>query len=262
MLSIPRYLQAASVQDNSIRYEWDDWKPIPAARTPDEKLVARLSRVSQRAVLAFGCGTAEWIVYRFGLLCDDPAPWNFLEAAWAMLVDVRYCGYGSAIQWQDYARDDWTGPVKKPIKTALVRLESAIQLLAWEGHTDPSVYTAIIFALTSYVMTDPTPLRTWSSEVLSRLEFLYPRNDNDPLGDVVPREAIDPEFMFDPAATEELINRFFRQCNYQTNKFLSPPEGMREHFEGDDDFVGTPYVFDMDTDRRLRRERKYNRHEA
>jgi len=252
-LSIPTYLQAAHIQDNSLRYDWDDWSKVPAAASSDEPVAARLRGISQRAVLAFGCGTAEWLVYRFARLCDDPAPWNFLEAAWAMIVEVRYCGYGSAVQWQDYAREQWVGPVKRPIKNTLVRLESAFHLLAWEGHTDPTEYTAKISALTSYVMTDPAPFRRWSGKVLDRFEHLYPRNPEDLLGDVVPREAVDPEFDFRVEETEALVNRFLRTLNYRSNIFLSPPEGMLEHFEGDEDFKGTPYVFDMEMDRQARR---------
>src|SRR5688572_28290013 len=103
-LPIPRYLQTAPIQDESIRYKWDDWKTLPELQVIDEHLRSRLKRVSQRAVLAFMCGTAEWIVYRFSRLLNDPAPAAYLEDAWAMNVDVRYCVCGGGgIGWQEYS---------------------------------------------------------------------------------------------------------------------------------------------------------------
>src|SRR5258708_7451644 len=132
-LSIPNYLKTAALQDVSLRYEWDDWRTLPVLDTPDEELVARLEKLSQRAVLAFECATAEWIVYRFDKLNDNSAPWQYLEAAWAMIVHRRYCGYGSS-GWQYYAQKGWDGPVRRPIKNALDGLEIDFQQLFSEFH--------------------------------------------------------------------------------------------------------------------------------
>jgi hypothetical protein len=249
-LPIPTYLEAASVQDNVLRYEWDDWRTLPSLEATDEELVARLRRVSYRAVLAFACGTAEWIVYRFGSLNEDSAPWNFLEAAWAMIVDVRYCGYGDATAWQAYSPKKWNGPVKGPIDEALKTLEIAFQQLASEYHTDPTVFAATISTLACHVMTDSLPYKTWSGQVLAQFESIYPRKPGDELGDVVPRQAVDPEFDFKVEQTETLMNHFLETLDYHSNMFLSSPEGMREKFEGEESFQGTPYVYSMEADRR------------
>src|SRR5215831_16162061 len=149
-LPIPNYLRAANVQENSISYRWDDWDDLPALQDPDKEIAARLVRVSQRAVLAFACGSAEWVVHRFGQLCDVSAPWDFISGAWAMIIHVRYCGYGTGTGWQEYSLENWEGPVKGPIKDTLELLETAFQQLAWEGHTDPTRYAALIAILASY----------------------------------------------------------------------------------------------------------------
>jgi hypothetical protein len=260
-LSIPEYLREADIQDKSIRYEWDDWKTIPAAEEPDEKLVARLEGVSQRAVLAFACGTAEWLVYRFGTLCDDRAPWDFLAAAWAMIIDVRYCGYGDATGWQEYSLKRWNGPVKRPIQDGLKLLEIACQQLAWEFRTDPTAVTGTISALTTYVMTDPAPYKKWSQRVLKRFDSLYPRDKEDPLGDVVPREAVDPAYHFKVSDTEALINQFLSSLDRRSNKFLSDPKGMLEKLDDDPGFDGKPYVFAIEHDRATRRIDKSHHHD-
>jgi hypothetical protein len=82
---------------------------------------------------------------------------------------------------------------------------------------------------------------------MARLEFYYQRQTDETLGDVVPREALDPNFDFNPERTQFLIDRFLADLSRRTNPFLSSPEKMLEG-----GFVGTPYVFDMEADRQYR----------
>ncbi len=252
-LGVPGYLQTARIQDDTLRYEWDDWDDLPAVTTTDEELLARLPRVSQRAVLAFMCGTAEWIYHRLAKLCDDPAPSDYLEAAWALIVEVRYCGYGTGMWWQNYEAEteSWVGPVKGPIGDGLERLEIACQQLALEG-TDPVRRAGLIAALATYIMLDPAPYKRWCELVLDRFEALYARDPEDEMGDVVPRQAVNPEFDFHVEQTEALINQFLGSLDYRANKFLSSPEEMLESEELLMRFQGTPYVFDIELDRRTR----------
>jgi hypothetical protein len=114
-LQMPRYIQAAKIDDPVVRYAWDDWRDLAALQKIDAALRERLDRVSQRAVLAFMCGTAEWLVQRFAGLLDDPAPWVFLDAAWAMTVNVHYGEPGGAGSWEKYQLKGWDGPVKRPV---------------------------------------------------------------------------------------------------------------------------------------------------
>ena len=251
-VSVPNYIHMAKIQDNSILYAWDDWDD-QGEEPLDEDLVARLEGLSQRATLAFMCGTAEWIVHRLARLCDDPAPSDYLETAWAMLVDVRYCGYGSGTWWQEYAMEEWVGPVKGPLGRALDRLEIAMQQLAWEKE-NPSDRATMLSNLTLYVMTDSAPYRRWREQVLKRLKLLYPRDPEDELGDVVPRQAVDPKFDFKIEQTEFLINEFLSKLDHRSNIFLSSPEGMLEDYDDEDEgFNGTPYIFDIEADRKARR---------
>jgi len=254
ILPVPKYLQVANINDTSIRYEWDDWRTLPALQTIDENLKSRLRKISQRAVITFMCGTAEWIVYRFSKLYEDPDLSAYLEAAWAMSIDVRYCVCGcGGIGWQEYSIKGWDGPIKNPIADALERLEIAIQKLAWEG-TDPVRRAALLAALATYVMTDPATYNRWVALVLGRLESVYPRDPEDKLGDVVPREAIDPEFDFKIGQAETLINQFLAGLDFHTNIFLSTPEDILESDdEEEEEFQGIPYVYSIEGDRKARR---------
>lgn len=249
-MPIPKYIRAANIQDNTIRYEWDDWKTLPAAETPDTDLVRRLEGVSQRAVLAFMCGTAEWMYHRLSNLCDDPAPQDYLEAAWSSTIDSRYIGYGTGDWWQTYSSGEWLGPVKRPIDDVLGGIEIAVQQLALE-RIDPSDQAGWIAAITVYIMPNPAPYKKWCEQVMERFESLYPRDPEDALGDVVPRQAVDTEFDFHVEQTEVLINQFLASLDYRTNRFLSSPEGMlKGDVEGS--FKGTPYVFSIEVDHMAR----------
>jgi hypothetical protein len=252
-LPLPPYLTAATPRDNRLRYEWDDWRTIPAKNAVDETLVKRFSSVSHRAVLAFACGTAEWILQRLDRFCDDKQPWNYVEAAWARIVDIRYVGYAGGCTWAEYAMRGWEGPVKGPIDEGLRLLESAFQQLAWE-QTTPTVYAAPLAALATYVLPDTAPYTDWCNRVLNRFEVLYPRAVEDALGDVVPRQAIDPAFDFRVEQTEALVNEFLSRLDYRANIFLSSPEGMLEPDDEGRQFRGVPYVFDIAADRRARQE--------
>src|SRR5262245_10671757 len=116
MLPLPTYLAAAKVQDTVLRFEWDDWRTLTGLEMPDEKIEAHLRRVSHRSVFAFSCASCEWIVDRSSKLLDDPAPREYIEAAWAMTVDPRYSGYDSSTGWQEYSSKGWDGPVRRPIR--------------------------------------------------------------------------------------------------------------------------------------------------
>ncbi|WP_367871330.1 hypothetical protein [Luteolibacter sp. Populi] len=260
MLPLPAYLPKAGIQSDLIRYEWDDWKTLPQSQASDEELTGRLAKISRRAVLALMCATAEWIVYRFDPLCDDTSPWDYLEGAWAMTIDVRYCGYGSGNWWQEHAVDGWHGPVKGIIAEALERLEVAIQQLFWEG-TDPVRRAGLVDALARYVMPDTAPYLEWRERIVKRFESLFPRDADDPLGDPVPREAVDPDLEFDPARSEALLRRYLAGLDHRRNIFLSSPEAMTEPDDAGESFRGVPYSFDLAVDRRMRREVEGHDHE-
>lgn len=252
-MQLPRHLSAATPQDNQLRYEWDDWRTIPAKNAVDETLAARLDEVSQRAVLAFACATAEWVLQRLARFCDDSKPWDYVEAAWARIIDIRYVGYAGGLSWAQYSTRSWEGPVKGPINEALSLLESAFQQLAWE-QTDPTVYAGPLAALATYVLPDPASYAEWSRKVLDRFDALYPRDIEDELGDVVPRQAGDPEFDFRVEQTEALVNEFLAQLDHRANIFLSSPEGMLEPDDEGRRFRGVPYRFDIEADRLVRQE--------
>jgi hypothetical protein len=238
-LPVQHHLHVPGIQDPHIRYRWDDWNVEQVDLPLKDTLQKRLNRISKRAIAAFTIGTAEWIVFRFALLSEDRVPTLRLEAAWAQEIALPYSSN------QDIALDDWRGPVRGPIGIALRRVIFAVDQASRDG--DPAWRAGRAAKLAKHVITDPSMYLKWRERILERFEKLYPLNPDDTLGEVVPREALDPDAEFDVSQTEALINRFLAGLDYRSNPFLNPPHAMLEA-----GFEGTPYSFDINEDRKAR----------
>ena len=90
---------------------------------------------------------------------------------------------------------------------------------------------------------------------MKRFDALYPRDSEDEVGEVVPREAVDPENEFSVESTEYLIQKFLISLDYSSNIFLSSPNEMLEEDEDGKSFQGTPYAFDIEIDRKSRQKK-------
>jgi hypothetical protein len=241
-VSPPDYIRAANIQDPIVRFKWDDWDMRVLELPVDDVLAARLLRISQRADVAFALATAEWIAHRFSQFSDDLTARQYLEAAWAQVAHWRY----RSLNWDgDVNPRDWSGPVRMPVWRAMSLTEFSITEAEQDGA--PSRGAVLIAGLAQHVMADSKPYLDWRDRVMERLETLYALDPEDTMGEVVPREALDPDFDFNPAQTELLVNRFLAGLDRRANIFLNTPEKMLEQ-----GFKGTPYAFDIDRDRKAR----------
>jgi len=239
--SFPAYAQVG-VPDNTIRFLWDDWNVEQAEEPIDEEFSKQLAAISYRANIAFTIATAEWILYRFSGLCDDPLPYQYVEAAWAYLVDVRY----AKIDWEtQIPAREWGGPVRGPVGVAMTRIADSVKQITVLASPLPS--PAWITNLAQYVLPDPVPYRKWREQIMARLTTLYPLNESEPEGEVVPREALDPALEFRAEWTEQLVNRYLSSLEPKTNPFLRSAADLLLN-----GFKGTPYVFDIEKDRERR----------
>jgi hypothetical protein len=241
-ISISPYIQRANIQDPAIRYRWDDWDFDEAETPVDPELQAELEKLSLRSNIALAIATAEWVVFRFEAMLDDLLPLDYLEAAWAQEIDFHY-GF---VWWQPIHDEEWLGPVKGPVREAIAWVMEIIRSVE-ETEEHPAEMCASLSKLTEHVLSDSTPYQTWRSRVLRRLDELYPFDAADPMGDVVPKEALDPDRVFRLQESETLVNRFLAGADREDNDFLKSAEDMLN--EG---FEGTPYVFSLADDRRKR----------
>lgn len=239
VLQPPRWVQVPGIQDEKIRYLWDDWDVEAVDMPLNPALQKRLVALSNRAIVAFTIGTAEWIVYRFAGLSTDLRPSQYLEAGWAQLVDFRYSEQTEI----DFA--EWRGPVRGPLGIAIRRVLYAVQQAAVAG--DPAWRAGRAAKLAQHVLPSARPFDDWQERVLDRMRELWPASADNPLGDVIPREALDPEITFDPTRTESLVRAFLARLDWRENPFLLDPETLVER-----GLEGTPYSFDAEAERRRR----------
>lgn len=225
----------SAVQDELLRYEWDDWDRFKSYQSGDSAVFERLSQLSHRANIGFAVACGEWVLHRFGKMSDDPRPLDYLEATWAALIDWRYFHF-----WEP-SGPKWSGPIGGPISLAILFAGEVVDRAA-KGEA-PARASSALFALASHVLFDVSPLNNWRVRILSRLEKFYPKTEDDPFGDAIPREAFDSDFDFQPLMSEHLINQFLSNLDHTDNSFLMSPEEMFEC-----GFEGLPYSFKISSE--------------
>ena len=245
-LPIPAYIADASIESHAVRYAWDEWtsKKSIYGRDTDADLAKRLTGLSQRGRIALTNGVAEWLVYRFRPLLDNTLAFDALEAAWAGVIDRKYVL--PLASFRDDDKDDWSGPVRGVIRRGLLFANDVIDL-GWTNGSTVRLCVKIT-NLTRYVLPQTADFESWLSAVIERLASLSPLLTDDFVGEVVPREALDPRREFDPQTTEALIQRFLGTLNPAENPYLASHKTMIDW-----GFQGEPYTFDIATDRERRR---------
>ena len=242
-LVIPSHIATANLASPVIRYVWQDWRELSIYRTTaeDDLLLHRLDELSYRATLALTIAAIEWVVYRYKGLADIDMHLNYVEAAWAAVVDDRYLR-----PWEP-TEAECSGPLKGPLACALMIIQEAVQATAQEGEGGlPVIYAS---NLAERVLPGADVLkafRLWCDDAISRLMLHARRDHRDTLGDVVVREFFDAQENSQQIAS--LMRRFMDGLDAQANPHLHSCEELDElHLDG------VPYTFDLQFDRQERR---------
>jgi hypothetical protein len=237
MLTKPAYIDRARIAVPEIRFAWDEWNVARYYQPPDNRLVARTQLLSRRANNALTIAIAEWILYRFERLSADPEPWQYIEASWAMNVDLRYGDYYEPVD------DEWRGPVRGPMSMAVTFVIDA--LFAEEAYPNAALEPAWATRFAFHVLPTTNAFRSWLVTCLQRLEQYSPAppeadadwfDEMKNWGPLTPRELFDPDFVYDPTQAPALTGQFLRTLDWQTNEFLRSPQDMLAA-----GFTGTPY---------------------
>lgn len=233
------YIDAAHVAGARPRFVWDEWSVEDTYTPVEQGTVERLEKLCKRANCAFTIAIAEWILARFAGLDDDPEPAQFIEAAWAANVDLRYA------QEMVIDDDEWSGPVRGPISMGLTFVIDA--LFAEEAGAQSAMNPAWAACFARHILPDSSAFDVWFEAVLGRLETCYPAladEDQDWFdvagnwGSPPPPEAFDPAFPFDPATAGRLVDACLQRLDPAANPFLRTPAEMLA-----DDFPGQPYRY-------------------
>jgi hypothetical protein len=237
VLSRPPHIDAASIASTDILYPWDEWQVEKAYTPADPQLVARMARISHRGNVGMCIAMAEWVVWRFEGLSNDPVPLQYLEAAWAANVHTAYARY---IETDD---DEWRGVVRGPLNIAITIV---INLIWGKDENEPGDNVGWMSKLAELVLVDAEPFRQWRDGCIERLEQHCPRSPNEEgdifgddhdLGPWVPRELFDLSLPFDSGDARTYTERFIQSLDYRANPFLHTPDEMRAF----GDYEDTPY---------------------
>ena len=225
-----KHLINSGIQNNIIRYEWDNWDPSKACHPIDDELLKRMIGISKRAILAFTIGCLEWIVFRLEGLFTDEAPEQYLEASWTAIVDYHYLR-----PWMlDY--DDYSTPVLGPLALGTTLAIEAIMSAYEEEDEDcmePAEEAAEIESLVRHVLNDTESFESWKEAVMQRLEELYPRNPDDMLGPLIPPDVVNVDQDFNKKGIKKRIDSYLRSLDVKSNMYLIEPKVMLdEGFEG------------------------------
>ena len=257
-LTMPRYIEKANILDIPIDYSWED---------PDQcdfdvpRLLNKIVNITSRGKFALTIGFAEWVHWRLSNHFTDPLCFQFLQAAWAGIIDRRYfnhltSSHGDATtdkikmaksatnllnlykgDFDEDAYDVIKGPV---IASIIVTAIVADYTVPGDAFVEKTIHGSNVAEL---VVGNLKAFKDWRRNIIKRLSMYNQIDDFDDsstfYGSPIPREIIDPDFDYTPEAAPELINTFLSQLEYETNPFLPTPEELKEV-----GFEGTPYVYE------------------
>ena len=243
LLAIPSYILEAGIDSREILYAWDEWgsKKSIYRNNRDAEMRDAVAGLSQRGRMALVNGVAEWIVFRFHSVLGSGLPFDVLEAAWAGEIDRKY-----VLPFDMPEERGWSGPVKGVIRRALTFVHDTIDLAWQNGETTHLVLR--ITNLARYVLPHTQQFEIWFSGVVQRIRDLSPWDNDDVIGELVPREALDYGRPFDRATTERMVQAFLENIHRSGNAYLASVKTM-----SDWGFRGEPYRVDIQRDRDMRR---------
>jgi hypothetical protein len=227
VLTQPQHIRAANLFTGTPAYAWDEWNLKDYYRFEDPAQLDALAQLTNKANTALGIGIGEWICARFLPLDPDPAPLQYMEAAWATMAHQAYCRYIETVD------DEWRGPVRAPLAIAIVVVNDAI----FNVYEDPHVAWRVcwLYNLAHHVLADSTAFDRWFERSVQRLNQFHSKQAEQAIGAAtaslfdpvpfqgrpVPREALDPDFLYHPHQAPALLDTYLRSLKPASNPFLS-----------------------------------------
>jgi hypothetical protein len=227
----PPHIAAADLPRTSVAYRWDN--------TTEEEMMFfqmniahRIAEMSDRAALAFSLGVLEWTLWRLRPELPGDEVFQFLDAAWAALVDWRYLKSFDLPEWEPA----FERPVGGPLRESFNVLQGSF-VEARSGK--PFMHDPVIISkIALYVCERPEAFKVWRRSIIRRLIGMYPMDRTAPPGRPVPRSLLNPGYVPSPEMDNKNIADYLAGLNWQTNRFLRSPDELKE--EG---FEGIPYAW-------------------
>ena len=181
---------------------------------------------------------AEWIAWRLSQHTEEMILFNYIEASKAGVIDWDYIDLGKGSKrYTRLKKKEWKGNILGPMHDATEILIDAL----YNAKRSMSVaeYTVYMANLTEYILPDKVPqFREWRNFVITRFTELDPLDLDNPFGNAIPSEALDPTIKFKPSMSKKLLQAFVENLEFENNPCLKTPQRMI-----DDGFEGSPYKF-------------------
>jgi len=236
MLTVPAHIDALGVRGAQPDFKSDRTTLGGLADVEVPIVYAAAAGASERAKLAFGAATAEWIAWRLDGAADVGDLLQFLEGLWAAVIDYRY------FQEVKHAAPENGGDLDH-LLFKVWQTANALARLCPRGKGKPMDCVALS-VLARHVLPRPAQpaLKDWLARVTTDLLPAHWPMDEEikdaaaRQGPPVPREAFDPAFAYDPARDRELLDAFLRGLDPAKNPYLRPAAEMKAA-----GFPGEPY---------------------
>lgn len=244
-MRIPKILDNDMFLKAPIKYKWnEDTSSFYYVDAENEKISYALWKLNHKATYGIATSLCEWIYWRMSRYINRPLALQSIEAQWASILDRRY-----SIDW-NFDGDYISEPINGPIYTMLKILQ-----LPRECYYEGSIFiddgVEKLAMLARHISPDKKFFDQWFNNNLRNAVRLFPAQydrdgDLDAYEDkiydssqepVIPREFFfDPDYNYEAADNEKLINQFLASLNYKENVLLNSPEDMLNI-----GFVGKPY---------------------
>jgi hypothetical protein len=250
MRKTPNYIVKSGIAGAPIDFKWGH----PSAHIGPYEGTAlhdAVYRLTHCAAVTLAAGLEEWSVVRFQGMVDTALYLAQAEGILTWAIDPRYYKGPSALE-------NVESPPAESAMSVLADLACNATRKTYRKYPCIFPHTQVHQAfLLRYVI--PKAGRKafdgWMTLVLKRLAEVAARPEN-PIGDFesyenqeaydlaqrpyrgvpIPLEALDPEFDYQPAMREELLDHHLRSLDWEHNEFLRSPDEMKAL-----GFEGTPY---------------------
>ncbi len=194
------------------------------------RIAHRIGEMSARAALAFSLGALEWTLWRLREGLPDDRTFQFLDAAWAGLVDWRYLDAFIDFPWEETFDREIAGP----LAASFFCLEEAF---ADARDDKPFIHHPVsISEVALRVCGVPDAFKAWRRVTIDRLIERDPKDYSARLGHELPRDIVDPAYASSGPRDDERIAAYLASLDWQANPYLGKPEEMKA-----DGFEGEPY---------------------
>lgn len=267
MINLPHYIINAAINSQSIDYLWsEDKQSQPFNLEIATPFVSKLASVSLRAKVTLIIGCYEWVIGRFYNVVDESFFLQLQEAAWCANVNKNYIRKDLFIE-----KNEYPGPIEGALWYAYSCIIPALYMA--EGMTSTDLEddeaeflvddyffdenewkNSLRYLISLVVHILPTEKTSqfinWLECVTTRLVDLYTMHQKGPfdnlwghnderewLGNYVAREALDPNYHYQPEQAVALINRFFQlvdKSNPLLNSLVQLKEKIKDPFKIED----------------------------